>query len=333
MIAPRRSRRWTAPLLRLGGSAVLLAVLFALLPVDQIWRGVRAVPAATWLVALAGFFLFHLAGAAKWYVLLRLAATGLSFARTVQCYFAGVFGTVLLPSIIGGDVLSVGLAFRHGTNRPGIVLATVAGRLLDLCALALLAIAGLALLPAGLGDMGLRVPWLPIALAGGTALIALPAGWIVAGAVLKRSIRLRQGAARLRRALRSVARRPRRLALAFAFALATQSGLVALTVLLGEGVGLDLPIGAWLFAWTVAKLAAFLPITQGGIGTREVVFAVLLAPLGAPGSLAVAAGLAWEAVLVPGCLIAGVLSLILGRYGTSRGGAGRGTGAAKAASP
>jgi glycosyltransferase 2 family protein len=37
-----------------------------------------------------------------------------------------------------------------------------------------------------------------------------------------------------------------------------------------------------LFAWPLAKIAAVVPITQGGIGVREAALVVLLAPFGAP---------------------------------------------------
>jgi len=84
-----------------------------------------------------------------------------------------------------------------------------------------------------------------------------------------------------------------------------------LTARLAEYCGLDLPLQVWLFAWPLAKLAAVLPLTQGGIGVREAALVGLLAPFGAPGHLVLAAGLVWEAVVIAGGLIAGAVALAL----------------------
>jgi uncharacterized membrane protein YbhN (UPF0104 family) len=68
-----------------------------------------------------------------------------------------------------------------------------------------------------------------------------------------------------------------------------------------------------MVGWPLAKLAAVLPLTQGGIGVREAALVGLLAPFGAPGPLVLASGLAWEAVVIAGGLVAGGVSLWLSR--------------------
>ena len=49
---------------------------------------------------------------------------------------------VYLPSIVGGDVIRMGMAFRTGQNRAGIVLGNLVDRLLDIVALAAVAAIG-----------------------------------------------------------------------------------------------------------------------------------------------------------------------------------------------
>jgi len=96
-------------------------------------------------------------------------------------------------------------------------------------------------------------------------------------------------------------------------AMVAQLAFIELSVLLARACGLDLPFRVWMFAWPLAKLSAALPITQGGIGVREAALAALLVPFGAPAVLTVAAGLAWEAIVVSGALVAGATSLLIGR--------------------
>jgi len=80
-----------------------------------------------------------------------------------------------------------------------------------------------------------------------------------------------------------------------------------------------LPLRVWLFAWPLAKLAAVLPLTQGGMGVREAALVALLAPFGASGALVLASGLVWEGVIVAGGLISGLFTLILRQGARSNG--------------
>jgi uncharacterized membrane protein YbhN (UPF0104 family) len=75
----------------------------------------------------------------------------------------------------------------------------------------------------------------------------------------------------------------------------------------------------WLFAWPLAKLAAVLPLTQGGMGVREAALVALLTPFGAPGALVLAAGLVWEGVIIAGGLLSGAIALILRQTSTQIG--------------
>ena len=92
-----------------------------------------------------------------------------------------------------------------------------------------------------------------------------------------------------------------------------QISFIFLNVHLAEACGLHLPYRVWLFAWPLAKLSAVVPVTQAGIGVREAALAALLLPFGAPAVLAVAAGLAWDAVVVGGAIAGGILAFVTGR--------------------
>jgi uncharacterized membrane protein YbhN (UPF0104 family) len=122
--------------------------------------------------------------------------------------------------------------------------------------------------------------------------------------------------ARLRHALRSVRERPQILATGWLLGVAIQGTFILLNALLAISCGLFLPLRVWLFAWPLAKIAALLPITQGGLGIREAVLVALLLPFGAGSSLVLASGLVWEGIIIAGGLIAGLLAFLLRRaYG------------------
>jgi uncharacterized membrane protein YbhN (UPF0104 family) len=312
--ANSRKNYWRTALQTLvhyGGSALVLYFLFRLLPGRQVWQTLGLLPARLWVVVLAGYLGTHSIGVAKWRLMVNLGSAGLNMRQAARCYFAGLFGSLFLPSLIGGDLVRAGLALRLGRSKAGVLLGSFLDRIIDFTALALLAGAGALLVPGALEERGRRIFLLlgagaffgAIVMAGAIAL--LPVG--------RFSFRMRRRVVRVRRAGRSMVRQPRAMLGALSLAIVAQLVFIELSVLLARACGLDLPFRVWLFAWPLAKLSAALPITQGGIGVREAALAALLLPFGARAVLTVAAGLAWEAIVVSGALVAGVMSVVIGR--------------------
>jgi uncharacterized membrane protein YbhN (UPF0104 family) len=131
------------------------------------------------------------------------------------------------------------------------------------------------------------------------------------------SIRFRRRLAQIRHAIRSISRHPHRLVFGWLLGTSVQGTYILLTALVGISCGLVLPLRVWLFAWPLAKMAAVLPITQGGIGVREAALVVLLAPFGAPAARVLATGIVWEGVIIAGGLLAGLTALLLRRAETN----------------
>jgi uncharacterized membrane protein YbhN (UPF0104 family) len=225
-----------------------------------------------------------------------------------------LFATLFLPSIIGGDVVRLAVGLRRSPNPAAVLTGNVADRFLDVLAQAGLVGLGLILLPGSL-----PAAWRSQAQKG-LAILAIVAAVLMATVILLRkpllrgrSFRFRRRLARLQFALRTVSRKPHVLFFGWLLGAGIQGTFLILTALLAISCGLFLPLRVWLFAWPLAKLAAILPLTQGGIGVREAALVALLSPFGAPGPLALAAGLVWEGVVIAGGLIAGLIALMLGR--------------------
>lgn len=290
---------------------MILTLLLAFLPLAELWAAMRRVSPGTFLMVLAAYLAAHTVATLKWRMMVNLAGTGLGYAAAARCYFAGLFGNVFLPSIVGGDVIRAGLAMRMGQSRAGAVLGSLLDRMLDVTALAALAAGGALLLPTALDEKARRVFWMLAVAAVGGAAFGLLLVWMTLRR--KHSFRMRRRLAKLRRAWRAIARQPARVAAALVLAVIIQGSFVALNAWMGLECGLVAPLRVWLFAWPLAKLSAMLPATQAGIGVREAALAGLMLPFGVPAVLTVAVGLVWEVVLVAGGLIGGGLSLLVGR--------------------
>ncbi len=303
-------------LVRIGASALILVLLFRFLPLGQVWDALRLLPAQLWLAVLAGYLLAHTVAIGKWRLMVNLAGAGLSYPQAARCYLMGLFATLFLPSVVGGDVVRASLALRLGRSQAAVLLGSLLDRILDFTSLILLMAVGAAFVPGAMSPASRRV--FILAAAGMIAVAALLAG-IAATLPAKRfSFRIRRKLVRVRKAWRSMAREPQYVFVSLVLAVIVQGGFILLTARVAEACALSLPLGVWFFVWPLAKLSALLPVSQGGIGVREAALAALLRPFGARAVLAVAVGLAWEVIIISGGLIAGIISFLLGRVSKER---------------
>lgn len=300
--------------LRWLGAAAVIGVLLRLLPLHLLAEAIRRVPFATFLAILLGYLCAHAVGIAKWRMVVNAAGAQLDFRTSAQCYTGGLFGTLFLPSIIGGDVVRLAVGLRRSPNPAAVLAGNVADRFMDVAAQGGLVLLGILLLPGALPASIQGQAQKVLLYLGAAFLLLILCGLLLYRPLLKgRSIRFRRRLARLRHALRSVSGAPHILLGAWLMGTAIQTAFLLLTAKLAETCGLVLPVRDWFFAWPLAKLAAVLPLTQGGIGVREAALVGLLSPFGAAPHLVLAAGLVWEAVIISGGLVSGLAAFLLGR--------------------
>jgi glycosyltransferase 2 family protein len=298
--------RWLA-------AAAVIGVLLHFLPLQLLAEAIRRVPATTFLAILFGYLCAHAVGIAKWRMVVNAAGAQLDLRTSARCYTGGLFATLFLPSIIGGDVVRLAVGLRRSPNPAAVLAGNAADRFMDVAAQGGLVLIGILLLPGSLpaslqGQARRALIYLGIGIA---ALVVL--GLLLYRPLMKgRSVRFRRRLARLRHALRAVSGAPHILLIAWLLGTGIQSTFLVLTAKLADSCGLVLPLRDWFFAWPLAKLAAVLPLTQGGIGVREAALVGLLSPFGAAPHLVLAAGLVWEAVVITGGLFAGLGAFLLG---------------------
>jgi len=300
--------------LRWLAAAAVIGVLLRFLPLHLLAEAVRRVPVATFVAIVFGYLCAHAVGVAKWRMVVNAAGAQLDFRTSAQCYTGGLFGTLFLPSIIGGDVVRLAVGLRRSPNPAAVLAGNVADRFMDVAAQGGLVLLGILLLPSALPATIQGQAQKVLLYCGVAFLVLLICGLLLYRPLLKgRSIRFRRRVARVRHSLRSVSSAPHILLGAWLMGTAIQTAFLLLTAKLAETCGLVLPLRDWFFAWPLAKLAAVLPLTQGGIGVREAALVGLLSPFGAAPHLVLAAGLIWEAVVITGGLLSGVAAFLLGR--------------------
>jgi uncharacterized protein (TIRG00374 family) len=312
---PQESRRgWFLLLARWAVALLIFGILFHFLPVSQLRDALSRVPLTRFFAVLLIYLIALTGGILKWHTVVNSAGAQLSFAASAQCYTSGLFGALFLPSIIGGDVARLAVGISRSPRPAAVITGNIADRFLDIAAQLSLVSLGLILLPGSL-PTAFQNPARRVLFIGLLALaVFFSLLFILHRPLLRgRSIRFRRRIVQLRNALRLISRHPHRLVFGWLLGTSVQGTYVLLTALLGVSCGLTIPLRVWLIAWPLAKIAAVMPITQGGVGIREAALVVLLAPFGAPASKVLATGIVWEGVIVTAGLLAGLTALLLSR--------------------
>jgi glycosyltransferase 2 family protein len=302
--------RWA---LKFGISAMLLGVIFWLLPTDQVWHAIQRIP--IWLMAtvLMFFLAGHTLAAAKWWLLVA-QGSNVAYSAALRAHMAGLAANLCLPSVAGGDVIRAGLVFQKSEDKARVALGSLTDRLLD--TIALLFLAGLGAVNI-FGTRAFASGALPVVVAFvlltmlGLILVAFVLPRVANGGILKK----------IAAAIEEFRHQPGRLALCLLLSIMIQAGFVALNVSLAMASGLDLPGSAWYYAWPLAKLIAIVPISLAGLGVREASLATLLAPMGADPAKVVAVGLLWQGVIFATGILGGLMLLLTSKRKHSTGAA------------
>lgn len=294
---------------RLIGSVVILAVLLWYLPLDDVAAGFANVSIGVFVSVLVLFLIGHSVAAGKWWMLLE---RGFAFLAAVRAHFAGLAANLCLPGVAGGDFVRAGLVAKY-VEVAKLAAASLSDRLIDMLALALVSAIGLLMLQSGSADAGLIVKVI------GLFLAALIGVFYVLPLVLPKMYQMlpmlpAQGfAMKISREFGALGKRPTVVVTALTLSVAIQAAFVGLFIWLAQSAGVEAPVGAWFFAWPLAKILAVLPISLGGIGLREATLAGLMAPFGAAAAPVVAASLIWQAVLIVAGLIGAAAWVLTGR--------------------
>lgn len=297
--------------LRVVVSVGLLTLIFLVLPWEGVREAVLRMSWGVWFGVLCVFVAGHGLGMVKWRLMVNVGRGGLESGAAARCYSAGLFTNLCLPSLVGGDLLRAALAGKTTGRGEAVLLGALTDRLIDVMSLGVLIAAGGLASRAALPDVGSGIV---------TALVLTGVGAAVIVPFLVSRVPLARWPKRVRRSVgrglvgvRRLVQRPGPAAAAFGLSLVMQTSFVLANAVLGHQIGIDVPLAVWFFAWPLAKVAALLPISIGGLAVREATLAALLVPFGVEPARGVVVSLAWQTVVIGGGLSAGVVWWLMSR--------------------
>jgi uncharacterized protein (TIRG00374 family) len=289
-------------------SIALLVLLFRSLDLAALRHLYATMPLWFYLISLAVVVGGQALYAWRWRQVLSAAGVPVTVGTAIQQYFIGIFLNNFFPSTVGGDMAKVYYLGRDHGYRP-IAASIVLDRLLSIGLLAVLATA-----------MYWIAPDPSPQFAATRALVTAIAVFLIVGLVLAArgtgglprrlarfgtlAVGLAERAQRFRHDMAAAARRPQ---IVFQSAAVVTAYFFALTAIYRVFLLMNTTAHpaylTLLTAVTTASLLSNIPISVNGLGLREQLHAILLAPLGVPREAAVAISLLIFAHLLVSSLI------------------------------
>jgi len=312
----RPSRQTLIWIIRIAVSAVVLAVIFHIVPFAQVMDAIQRLPLWVWGAGFALFLIGHALTAAKWWMLI---GADMPFGRAFRAHLAGLGANLALPGVAGGDVVRAALVLPVTKDKGRLAMGSLADRLIDTVSLALVALVGAWFAFATALESALEIMAVLIGISIAAIVAVRFLGPPLGAWALKRAGEGKVGKllARVGELLVDFARRPGLLLACLVLSIAVQCLFVGINIAFASALGMTLSDAAWFYAWAAAKIIAILPISLGGLGVREASMAALLQPFGADYGAVIAVGLIWQTVLYAsgllGILIQSGLSVLPGR--------------------
>jgi uncharacterized protein (TIRG00374 family) len=285
-----------APVLRIAGSVLMLAWLATHVDLGELELPPMHAATFGWLgAALLTTLVGVLLAAVRWHRVLAALDLEAGYPALVRHYLAALFVGNFLPSTIGGDVLRVSRLSSTNGDSPGTTASVIIERLsgwLVLPLLTLLAIIGNRGLlngrPAHASHTALTVALLTLLLLG---VVLFLAGSPSVGGKLKSAEGWRRFTGAIHLGLDRMRHHPGLALEVLTASVAYQLAVMVAVFFAVKTLGLSVGWTAVLAYFPVVAIVQVLPITIGGLGTREATLVYFLHPLGVASASAVALGL------------------------------------------
>jgi uncharacterized membrane protein YbhN (UPF0104 family) len=260
------------------------------------------------VTVLALLFLTRLLAAYRWYALLKHVDRTVAFGNILRLVFVSGFVGYFMPGTLGIEALRI-YGFARTTAKAALAITSVAvDRVLGTFALVVLALGGLAMLPAAL-PAGVAPDALPAGLAhvGSTGLLML-ALLVVAGLdprlrrlalhLLSRWRRVQDGVREVFGILDTYRARPWSLLWNTLVAIGFHLLRCAAVAFGAAAFGVELPLMVYVAITPLITMLARIPISIAGLGVQEAGFVYLYGVFGMPAGIALVLSLVMRACTI-----------------------------------
>jgi uncharacterized protein (TIRG00374 family) len=291
-----RTRAWA---LRITGTLIFLALLVFLdlrgdLKLDDVWNAIRRANLTLVALSLLFYVPFLVVKAARWRLVSVDMKMPMTWSESWRIYAIGLAAGTFTPGQ-AGDALKAWFLQRLGYPLGRALGSSVLDRVFDVAALALLGLLGVAIYGQRFaGQTPALVAWVVICIAGVAFFVYNPTRQWAVRFVSRRLSKLSGPPAGATEQAASWSLQPTTLLYAGLLTLASFTVSIFRVWLLAEALGIalnPLEVSGYVGLTTAAALV---PVTVGGVGTRDAISVLALSQLG----FVVSQGLALSALIL-----------------------------------
>jgi hypothetical protein len=296
-------------------SAAILYFLFSNMDMKSFWHTLISIKRANLALAIVMLLLIQMTSTYRWATILSKDAT-FRYTKLLSIYLIGMFFNNFLPTIIGGDLIKGYYLYRE-SGKGGLALASVFmdrySGFTALMVITLVAVMFGGSLLAGTGLSGFFV-----LLIGGYTCASLVIwvdslhGWAMRLATKIHLYGINEKIDKFYRVLMGYKSHGRILAVAFGCSMIVQAGVIVIYIIIGNGLGIDIPALYYFLFIPLAAAASMLPISLAGLGVREGVFIYLFSKVGVPQEQALTLSLVFVIATTLISLVGGIEYVRLG---------------------
>lgn len=253
------------------------------------------------LLAVCLHCMVFILSALRWWLLLSTANVSLPFSRTLPSYYLGVFLNNFLPTSMGGDVARIVHLRLRGLSTKALISSSLVDRIIGLTVVIMIGACSV-----------LVSPMIPLDTDKTAALVVVAVAVLLSPFLLMtpHAVRLvnrfteKYHGTRLRLAIleiislcQSYRRAGSVLLAAYSITVLMQCIVVFIYFLLGNGIGINIPLLTYFTIIPLVFVATSLPISIGGLGVREGALVGMLVATGVNSQLAISLSILYLIIL------------------------------------
>ncbi len=280
-------------------SIALLVFLFSRLNWAGFLHQLSHIRTAYLLLAILIYWVIQVVCAYRWRVLAEVQGLSAPLKKFVLYYYIGMFFNLFLPTSIGGDIGRCYLLSGGQAHLKQAMLSVLADRGVGFAAMTAIALAALS-------QSSILV--IPPAL---SWTLYFSGGLLLVGFLIPFSVRSWiETTWPWLSPVMNYWESPGLLLYLLSLSLVLQASVIGLHILVGEAMGLSLPLGYYFVFTPLVVAVSMIPISLNGLGLREGAYVFFLRQAEVPIEAGLAFGLSWFLILFASGLIGGIAWIV-----------------------
>lgn len=276
-------------------SIALMVYLFSKIDIREVWQLFQNVKVPYLIAALILYITGQIICAYRWKIIAFVMDFKNSYWEFIQYYFAGMFFSLFLPTLVGGDIGRCYLITKGNKKIREAIITVLADRGTGLAVLFLMA--GLSVSLLKWGNIPQQLVW----------------GVLIANACLIIGIIVPFFAGGLLRLLGNTGelalnfwKRPAVLLHSILISMIFQTLIIIIHVFIGLSIGINIPWTFYFFLIPLVATVSMLPVSISGIGLREGAFVYFFSYASVPRAEALTFAFGWFVIVLIASLIGGL---------------------------